>query len=96
MPVNFTESDGKGQIMPLNNEQKKQYKSIGHDLKPVLIVAGNGLNEGVIAELERALVDHERSRSKFARKTARNAPRPSPSCARPAVPSWCRPSARKP
>lgn len=31
--------------MPLNNEQKKQYKSIGHDLKPVLIVAGNGLNE---------------------------------------------------
>lgn len=45
--------------MPLNNEQKKQYKSIGHDLKPVLIVAGNGLNEGVIAELERALVDHE-------------------------------------
>jgi len=59
MPVNFTESDGKGQIMPLNNEQKKQYKSIGHDLKPVLIVAGNGLNEGVIAELERALADHE-------------------------------------
>lgn len=45
--------------MPLNNEQKKQYKSIGHDLKPVLIVAGNGLNEGVVAELERALVDHE-------------------------------------
>jgi len=45
--------------MPLNNEQKKQYKSIGHDLKPVLIVAGNGLNEGVIAELDRALADHE-------------------------------------
>ena len=45
--------------MPLNNEQKKQYKSIGHDLKPVLIVAGNGLTEGVIAELERALADHE-------------------------------------
>lgn len=45
--------------MPLNNEQKKQYKSIGHDLKPVLIVAGNGVNEGVAAELERALADHE-------------------------------------
>ena len=45
--------------MPLNNEQKKQYKSIGHDLKPVLIVAGNGLNEGVVAELDRALADHE-------------------------------------
>ncbi len=45
--------------MPLTNEQKKQYKSIGHDLKPVLIVAGNGLTEGVTDELERALVDHE-------------------------------------
>ncbi|PWB31183.1 ribosome assembly RNA-binding protein YhbY [Pseudomonas sp. SDI] len=45
--------------MPLNNEQKKQYKSIGHDLKPVLMVAGNGLSEGVLAELERALADHE-------------------------------------
>ena len=45
--------------MPLTPEQKKQYKSIGHDLKPVLIVAGNGLTEGVLEELERALVDHE-------------------------------------
>ncbi|EIK53048.1 RNA-binding protein [Stutzerimonas stutzeri TS44] len=45
--------------MPLTNEQKKHYKSIGHHLKPVLIVAENGLSEGVLAELERALNDHE-------------------------------------
>ncbi|MCY1291185.1 RNA-binding protein [compost metagenome] len=45
--------------MPLTQEQKKQYKSIGHHLKPVLIVAENGLSEGVLAELERALNDHE-------------------------------------
>ncbi|KFE58081.1 YhbY family RNA-binding protein [Pseudomonas syringae] len=45
--------------MPLTQEQKKQYKSIGHHLKPVLIVADNGLTEGVLAELERALSDHE-------------------------------------
>ncbi|MBA1245289.1 MULTISPECIES: ribosome assembly RNA-binding protein YhbY [Pseudomonas] len=45
--------------MPLNTEQKKQYKSIGHHLKPVLIVADNGVTEGVAAELERALADHE-------------------------------------
>ena len=45
--------------MPLTNEQKKHYKSIGHHLKPVLIVAENGLTEGVLAELERALNDHE-------------------------------------
>ena len=45
--------------MPLTQEQKKQFKSIGHHLKPVLIVADNGLTEGVLAELERALHDHE-------------------------------------
>jgi RNA-binding protein len=45
--------------MPLTQEQKKQYKSIGHHLKPVLMVADNGLTEGVLAELDRALNDHE-------------------------------------
>jgi len=45
--------------MPLTQDQKKQYKSIGHHLKPVLTVADNGLTEGVLAELERALNDHE-------------------------------------
>ena len=45
--------------MSLTQEQKKQYKSIGHHLKPVLTVADNGLTEGVLAELERALGDHE-------------------------------------
>ena len=45
--------------MPLTQEQKKHYKSIGHHLKPVLTVADNGLTEGVLAELERALSDHE-------------------------------------
>lgn len=45
--------------MALSNEQKKHFKSIGHHLKPVLIVAENGLTEGVLAELERALNDHE-------------------------------------
>lgn len=45
--------------MPLTQEQKKQFKSIGHHLKPILIVAEKGLTEGVAAELERALSDHE-------------------------------------
>lgn len=45
--------------MSLTQEQKKQYKSIGHHLKPVLIVAEQGLTEGVLNELERALKDHE-------------------------------------
>jgi len=52
--------------MALTQEQKKQFKSIGHHLKPVLIVADNGLTEGVLAELDRALNDHELIKIKFA------------------------------
>jgi len=51
--------------MALTQEQKKQYKSIGHHLKPVLIVAENGLSEGVAAELDRALNDHELIKVQF-------------------------------
>ncbi len=60
--------------MPLTQEQKKQYKSIGHHLKPVLIVAGNGLTEGVLAELERALGDHELIKIKLNIPRPRSAP----------------------
>ena len=52
--------------MPLSNEQKKQFKAIGHHLNPVLIVSENGLSEGVLAELDRALNDHELIKIKFA------------------------------
>ena len=45
--------------MTLTQEQKKQFKSIGHHLKPIVTVADNGLTEGVLAELDRALHDHE-------------------------------------
>ncbi len=45
--------------MSLTQEQKKQFKSIGHHLKPILTIADNGLTEGVLAELDRALNDHE-------------------------------------
>jgi RNA-binding protein len=37
----------------------KQLRAIGHKLKPVVSIAGNGLSESVIAELDRALTDHE-------------------------------------
>jgi len=45
--------------MPLSTAQKKQYKAIGHHLRPVLTVTENPPSDGVIAELERALSDHE-------------------------------------
>lgn len=44
---------------PLSNEQKKRYRSIGHDLHPIVTIAGNGLSETVLAEVNRALNDHE-------------------------------------
>jgi RNA-binding protein len=45
--------------MDLSNQQKKQFRAIGHKLKPVVTVAGKGLSENVVKELERAISDHE-------------------------------------
>lgn len=45
--------------MSLTPETKKRYRTIGHNLKPVVTIAGKGLSEGVLAELNRALDDHE-------------------------------------
>ncbi len=45
--------------MPLKASQKKNLRGQAHHLKPLVTVAGNGLSETVIAEIERALNDHE-------------------------------------
>lgn len=45
--------------MTLSADLKKQYRSLGHNLKPVVTIAGNGLSENVMSELNRALEDHE-------------------------------------
>ncbi len=52
--------------MPLTPENKKKFRSIGHGLKPVVTIAGNGLSEGVSTELNRALDDHELIKIKLA------------------------------
>lgn len=52
--------------MPLDPELKKRLRGIGHTLHPVVTVAGNGLSDGVRAELERALHDHELIKVKLA------------------------------
>jgi len=44
----------------------KQLRAIGHKLKPVVTVAGNGLTDTVCAEIERALGDHELIKIKLA------------------------------
>tara|TARA_B100000767_G_C19730887_1_gene521628 strand:- start:930 stop:1232 length:303 start_codon:yes stop_codon:yes gene_type:complete len=51
--------------MNLAQSQKKQLRSIGHDLHPLVTVAGNGLSENVMIEINRALFDHELIKVKF-------------------------------
>ncbi|MBB3142508.1 RNA-binding protein [Halomonas organivorans] len=50
----------------MSQAQKKAFRSIGHHLDPVVTVSENGLSEGVLAELERALRDHELVKIKLA------------------------------
>ncbi|MFA5493784.1 MAG: YhbY family RNA-binding protein [Porticoccaceae bacterium] len=45
--------------MPVSQDTKKRLRSIGHNLNPVVTVAGKGLSEGVLGEIDRALNDHE-------------------------------------
>jgi len=43
----------------LTQQQKKHYRAIGHILDPIVTIAGKGLSETVVTELNRALDDHE-------------------------------------
>jgi RNA-binding protein len=45
--------------MPLKASQKKNLRARAHHLKPLVTVADKGLSESVVAEIERALFDHE-------------------------------------
>jgi RNA-binding protein len=48
------------------SQDSKQLKAIGHKLHPVVTIAGKGLSENVLAELNRALNDHELIKIKLA------------------------------
>ncbi|RTE87812.1 MULTISPECIES: ribosome assembly RNA-binding protein YhbY [Gammaproteobacteria] len=45
--------------MQLTNKQKQFLKAQAHPLKPVVLLGGNGLTEGVLAEIDGALEHHE-------------------------------------
>lgn len=45
--------------MALSNQDKRQFKTIGHHLKPVLILGDKGLTESFLEELNLRLEDHE-------------------------------------
>jgi len=45
--------------MSLSNADKKQYRSIGHNLKPIVTIAQKGITDNIRQEIDRALTDHE-------------------------------------
>lgn len=52
--------------MALSTADKKHYRTIAHNLNPVVIVGDKGLTENLIEELNRALFDHELIKVKIA------------------------------
>ena len=45
--------------MHLSSTEKKRFRTIGHKLNPVVIIAQKGLTENIKKEIERALTNHE-------------------------------------
>ena len=45
--------------MPLTSRQIRYLRGLTHSLRPVVMVADNGLNENVMIEIESALQHHE-------------------------------------
>ena len=45
--------------MPISNSNKKHYRSIGHNLKPIVTVAQKGITDNIRREVDRALNEHE-------------------------------------
>ena len=43
----------------LNGKQLRHLRGLGHDLKPIVQVGRGGIDDGVVAAVDRALTDHE-------------------------------------
>jgi len=43
----------------LSDVQRKYLRRLGHDRKPVVLIGNPGLSPNLIAEMDRALTDHE-------------------------------------
>lgn len=52
--------------MQLTNQRKKELRTLGHSLNPIITIAEKGVTENIDAELERALNDHELIKIKIA------------------------------
>ena len=60
--------------MELNEKQKKHLRRLGHALHPLVQMGNGGLTDGVAAEMERALHDHElvKARARVGDRAARD------------------------
>ena len=45
--------------MNISSTQKKHFRKIGHQLKPIIMIGDKGLSDAIIKEVNRALEDHE-------------------------------------
>ena len=43
----------------LTGKQRRHLRALGHELKPTVQIGRNGIDDGVVAAIEQALVDHE-------------------------------------
>jgi RNA-binding protein len=43
----------------LTDAQRKHLRRLGHDRNPIVLIGNNGLGPNLIAEMDRALTDHE-------------------------------------
>jgi len=50
----------------LSTQERKRLRRIGHELNPIVMLGNQGLSDGVIEELHRALADHELIKVKVA------------------------------
>jgi RNA-binding protein len=61
--------------MALSEKQKKHLRRLAHPLSPIVMLGNAGLTDGVVAELDRALTDHElvKVSARVGERDARNA-----------------------
>jgi RNA-binding protein len=52
-------------MITLNTKQKKYLRALAHDLKPIVYIGQQGLNDAILKEADRALDDHELIKIRF-------------------------------
>ena len=58
--------------MLISNQQKKNFKAVGHKLKPVVTISHKGLTTNIVHEIDRALNDHELIKIKINTRERKN------------------------